>query len=647
MFTVMFFDGQSKAHMEQFSLLFNPYCSEGKIAVAQWNTEGSGFNDTFPDLFGILKGKDKWRALFVIEPECLNCKNVYDRPNHVSGKIYAKFEEEEDYVIRAAQILGGIHRKVRTKIVKDLRDRDGDLLPPMIQTEPVVPPKELLEQYFLPVIPPVEIAFFSKRMEHDKEAETLQNKLPENEDLIASLFYERNNYPKICRFIVFDIVDSTHIDYRFMLLKFYSCILTYAINDIEPSLLQAYRLYRMDCTIDDAAMQQFLSSAGSRITTLIDALKTYDTYTDMPKLDPDQRLESVERIPLVYENCDYSRLRAGDRYIGLVKNAPLSDETVWNKQAADIMREFGFFLKIPDRALSLAASEARTRSKLDIRELKALDRFQMEDYEEFVEKTGNEVFAMDTVTLFDKKGYYRTLSEKERAVTDEMSKRMTAGNAVRAFLAAAAMLLLGLAPIFVFSAKTGAALSGPVAIALFSLGIIAAGGLLMLRSDKRRLKSCIARFNAAMNGIINEISAAMDTFSDYLSRVCAFIKGQAALEELKNIKTNRDLRDSRVAERLLYAYQLRRQYEGIAECMDTPPAQYEIKQYYDDLNLLMFYRDIGAQLLTPVLPDKEKIGIFNTEQGEASNADAPYRFVSSVSLRYEELYEQIPKEILK
>ena len=219
MFTVLFFDDRSQAEAEKFSILFAPYVSEKKIAIAKWNTEGTGFADSFPDLFGILKGVEKWRAAFVVEPEDLKCKNVYDRPSHAGKNIYAEFEFEKDYIIRASQILGGLRRKVKTLVEKKSEDKDGYLPPPEIVTQPVTPPRDLVDLYYLPVTTPLEILYFSKRMEHGEkeDIEELQSKLHDNENRISSLFYERNNYPKICRFIVFDIVDKSHIRYPFML----------------------------------------------------------------------------------------------------------------------------------------------------------------------------------------------------------------------------------------------------------------------------------------------------------------------------------------------------------------------------------------------------------------------------------------------
>ena len=650
MFTVLFFDEQSQPQMEQFSMLFAPYCSDGKIQIAKWNTEGVGFSDSFPDLFGILKGVEKWRAAFVIEPENIKCKNVYDRPNHTAKNIYEDFEYEKDYIIRAAQILGGLRRKVKTKVEQQHIEKDGYLPPPEIITEPITPSRELLEQYYLPVIAPLEIAFFSKRMDHGEkeDIEELQVKFSYYENQINSLFYERNNYPKICRFVVFDIVDRKHIQYPYMLFKFFTCLLSYAVNNFEPNLLQAYRLYTIDCLIDKKAMKDFLSVIGSRVASMIHGIKDFDSYADMPKLDPQERMEIHEHVPLVYENFKYDKLVAKSDGIGLVKDVPAEEEPMWRSQVNVIMQNFHYFLKVPDRALSLAAVQTREKSKLNIRELRALDRFQMEDFEEYVERTGKEVFEMDTVTLLDRKQYYKTLGEKDERIKKEMKKRMTRSDAGWGFFVAAMLYLLGMIPLIIgaMNADTGHVF-GALGVIVFAVAVMGAGGLIMLLRDKKKMRGLIEGFNSAMRRIISEVSDAMDMFSEYLTKVCAFIKGQAMEEELKSIRDNRDYRYSSMSDRLLLAHQLRSQFIGIAECMDIPYEPLESTQYYDDLNALMFGHDVTAQLMAPVLPEHEQICLNNTMEYTVDHIDAPYRFVTRLFLYYQELFEDIPEELLK
>jgi hypothetical protein len=650
MFTVLFFDDRSQAEAEKFSILFAPYVSEKKIAIAKWNTEGIGFADSFPDLFSILKGVEKWRAAFVVEPEDLKCKNVYDRPSHAGKNIYDPFEYEKDYIIRASQILGGLRRKVKTLVEKKPEDKDGYLPPPEIVTAPVNPPRDLVDLYYLPVTSPLEILYFSKRMEHGEkeDIEELQSKLYDNENRISSLFYERNNYPKICRFIVFDIVDKSHIRYPFMLLKFFVCVLSCTLNDIEPNLLQAYRLYTVDCEIGRGAMKSFLGVLGSRVSSLIKSLKDYDQYASMPPLDDFDDIGEPERIPLVYENAKYDNLIARTNFVGLVKDVPTVDEPEWQRQVSGIMHDFHYFLKVPDRALSLAAGQTRRKSKLDVRELKALDRFQLEDFEEVVEKTGKQVFSMDTVTLLDKKHYYAILEEKDQKVKQEMRKRMTQKHASRGFLVAALLYLLGMVPLLIasFQSDAGHAFAA-VGISAFACVLIGLGGYIMLRVDKNRLRSLIDGYNATMHRIIREISDAMDMFSDYLTLVCAFIKGQATIEELRRIRDSHNFRDSAISSRLLFAYQMKSRIEGIAKCMDIDLVQSGNSQYYDDMDLLMFGNDVAAQLLSPVVPENEKIRLNNTLGYTADRINAPYWFVTRMYLYYQELFEDIPKELFE
>ena len=81
--------------------------------------------------------------------------------------------------------------------------------------------------------------------------------------------------------------------------------------------------------------------------------------------------------------------------------------------------------------------------------------------------------------------------------------------------------------------------------------------------------------------------------------------------------------------------------------MDIDPVQFGNTQYYDDMDLLMFGNDVAAQLLSPVVPENEKIRLNNTLGYTADRINAPYWFVERMYLYYQELFEDIPRELFE
>ena len=648
MFTVIFADKRSKQQLKDFSVLFEPYISEKVIKIAQWNVNGTDFYSTFPDLFSMLKGVRDWRALFLIEPDELNDKNVFDRPSSRQRSIYDEFEEEQDYIIRASNILGGVRRKVKTKIqIYDYEESAS--IKPIIETEEVSPAKELLEQYYLPIPEPAEIAFISKRMGrlNADDIEDVKANSFLNDDMIQTLFYERNNYPKSCRFMVFDIVDNKHIDYQFMLFKFFVCAVMYAINEFEPNCLQAYRVYTIDCEIDREELKVFLGLFGRRVYSLIDALKSYNNLDKAEKLNEQERMELKETITLYYKNIDLNALRVNSSFIGLTKNKPALDEPGWQSEVDKSLQEFRYYFKAPNRALSLAAKETRDKTLVKQKELKMPSAFQLEDFEEDIDKISSSIFSSNTVMLLDKESFYSRLAKRDKEIKNEMKKRMTDKTARAGMLVALCITLLSLIPLLVTGiSEGGTAIIAAVGLFIFISGFVCYGGLFLLLLEKRKIKKLIANYNSEIRSITDQVKGSMNAFSKYLSMVCRYMKGKTMIDVFKDISCARRF-DKAFYGRLLYVYNLEKQFKLIAAANDIDYSEYREVKYFDDMDVMLECENVGAQLLSLMVPVNQRVSLNSAEKNSAAKIKAAYKFISCINLFHEEIYEDIPEELLK
>ena len=70
----------------------------------------------------------------------------------------------------------------------------------------------------------------------------------------AEGFWQRNQYPSMCRFMVFDTSKQGNSQKLAERLNFWMTILLLTGNDIPASSLQAYGLYRVGVACDKEAM---------------------------------------------------------------------------------------------------------------------------------------------------------------------------------------------------------------------------------------------------------------------------------------------------------------------------------------------------------------------------------------------------------
>ena len=66
----------------------------------------------------------------------------------------------------------------------------------------------------------------------------------------SSEFWHRNRYPSICRFLTCDVVNQRHSLYCGSVFKLWCVVLLLALNQVEASTLQAYRLYNVSVELD-------------------------------------------------------------------------------------------------------------------------------------------------------------------------------------------------------------------------------------------------------------------------------------------------------------------------------------------------------------------------------------------------------------
>ena len=65
MHTVIILSKHSSDLLREFRFLFQPFINNGTISFCDWNESGIDLETSVPDLYKLIKGKMKWRAVII------------------------------------------------------------------------------------------------------------------------------------------------------------------------------------------------------------------------------------------------------------------------------------------------------------------------------------------------------------------------------------------------------------------------------------------------------------------------------------------------------------------------------------------------------------------------------------------------------
>lgn len=676
MFTVVMVDPRTRPQLDRFLLFFKPFISSGELAFAQWQPQGLDFPSAFPDLADLLKGHAEWRALFIVEPDEINEKNVFDRHNHSNNDIYGSIGAEPDDLIRASQILGGLERKVKATL--DYANRGapetagaakkggaagmtGNIaapgetdfsvyLPPRIQTEEITPDPEILKRYRLPVGKPWEIAFLAKRTLFvcKDDACEVKSKITRTADHIPSLFVERNNYPSICRFMVFDIVDRQHLDYEFGLLRFFLAALTYALNAIEPNAIQAYRLYAISGGFDPAIFLATLQSLAQRAASLIAECIRTENGLDWQSYPEDVRPVPDETIQITPREMMPARLQANIGLIGLVKDCPVLDEPQWDTSRRQILAELPFLFRVPERSLAQAVGQTRRQARPGPADLRRMDIHQQQDYEDALDRLAQHIFESRVSLWQEKQACYKALAEADSSIRQKMRTRLTRRQILVTCGVLAGASLTGQVGFLLRSARLGTGqLLLALGIILLMMLVMAGAGWLFLWRDRNKLRELVHDFNERISQVRQAIRISLDRYAVHLSQICSYMKGRATIHRLAELEHERLASLSPDTSRRLLAFsQFRDQLRDLGRIFNVSLGDQEKQRYFSDIESLIDRDDWEKQLLDTCLPEDTQIPLYTFGNNEVGKIRQPYRFLTSLVLIHEEIYERVPSILL-
>lgn len=500
--------------------------------------------------------------------------------------------------------------------------------------------KDISRVYHMEELRPAEVYFIATRAPITPE-ENVELGLvwKQYEERDASRFVERNDYPPMTRFAVYEMLEEKNSGYEQDELRFWLSVLSLAVNQVPPSTFQADRLYRIGVSISSQDLSEMLNGHMSKLRA---AEKVLDRLIKRPMPDSKADMDEIlarQKIDVDFERVDKDQLSVTRAGYGLFTDRPVSEYIRWKQDFSQLAAKVRRFSRKPAQMLAYSTSQARQIATASPTSTLSLDDITRADIEETLNEQVKPLLLPATTNILDKKALKKELRKHELNVIHEIRERMTMPVALIAWVVALSVWVISFVPYLIAAATKGSAsLRGGIVMTLVVLLVLSLSGLVALIGMWLTLRNKIAQLNDFLHQSAVDVQNGAKAFSAYLSRYVTYRRGRELLRG--SLRAKEHLGEDRARwTRILERIKARRRDER--EIVLSVGGDIRIERYYDGVCEQDFESEERVQKLYRFQPG-DSFMPFN-DSGEMIKA--PYDFVSGFTLLRLPLYEPEPSQI--
>jgi len=660
MYSVLIQNQSTMESYEMFHPLFLEAINKGQIGTCRWIESGKNLKLALPEIQSLTVDKEKWRAIIVRVQDEMEMRrfeadeeNPYDfLINRDVDPENRPIKESEVPLIRLTHMLGGIPAPELTfsdhlSTDKEIVGEDAEIAEDRIAYKVYKPQhnaenerlhKELSEQYDFDGKRPDEILIltFHKKANISTNYEvefSWSNYL----EIHSSEFWRRNNYPGKCRFLAYDYEMQGRVQRDNDLFNFWMSVMLLATNEVSPSTLQAYRLYKISTEFNKLRMQQAFQD---KVDDLV-GTRSYIEYEI--KRDREIRLsdsEDTSDVPLYRRDIRVEQ--DGIKRVGLIEprefklcaESSSAEFGLWEGRCGAVENGLDQMFKGADRALEKSTDRMRKQEEVLEYEVRPLNHFQIEDMQGELDSLYVQILnAQDELTGLSSQNRSK-LREASESVKETLRPKIISGTALMIFGSIVLGLVMVFAPgiIYKHTEVKKVCLFGLIAF----LCLLAVYGLVefaVLKIQHRRLSERIMDYNQASEAIQKGLTQSIKQLSDFVSNVVSYARGNNYLNLLERQK-----------HQLEYAFDIYHRHmiatNGMLDKLRRWGKAYYLTIDFDPEADNSFRADIDLP------PQENYLYTFDhnsgyeisvNETGEMINS--PFDFVSKLNIIREELFE--------
>jgi len=530
--SVLIIDNKILDHYNKYDYFFGHFETHKDVVVCVWNKQSmdNDVSSMVPQLMDAIRNAPEWNAYIICEPhnsidylkddfknKTQYSVNPYERANHEG------YDKENDRLLRLLYFLGG---------------RGDDNI-------------NYIEQYQFRAARPSNIYIITPRILKNIEQQKhfLLSELREKylgvldspERILAgeidvtrnySDFWERYEYPSICRFLVYDFPEENHQTYQEAWFPFWITVISMTQNRFTNAVLAPFKLHILNVEISNEKFEEYIN----KFYTMLLENKGVNEYL----IDKESILEKEEAANTditvgdsstpVYVNFPHTNTRdlfATDDKIGLFKDRPVMDEDDWFEQMRRTRENIGRFFKSVGRGKGEAVDFVHEDFVNELPNLKG-KRITKYDAEELTERINNdelEMISLDLGFKGSRAAFEKKQSKADKIVQTYMRRRLRYKIGTWLIIACMLIYFLGFLPYMVNSIShsiTSFLIALPISIG--ALLVPLACGIITLCVLKRNMKKLIGLYNGIISSCVMEVEGCAQIQGEYLTYLLDYMK---------------------------------------------------------------------------------------------------------------------------
>ena len=650
MYTVLIQSKETKDTLQQFDPLLKKSIDADKIGVCQWIESGVTAATALPDLYDLISRKREWRAVIVSsEFDDANTRypsdpyNPFDFEENKDREgltvVDGKLVDCEAPLIRLTHMLGGIPAP-EPEFEAVIIEQEGRV--PYTEYHPVnnaetEARKEALErwneEHLLEGLPPAEIILIKVRKDSVKTdaLSSVKAAWQMHTESDSSEFWKRNLYPHNCRFLVFDLERRGIMRKQSDLFRFWTAVLLISLNEIDPNVLQAHRLYKLDIRLDEKELEECFQTTVDSLNLAKSQLEKGIAKEEKSIPDDAPIPDYHVGVPVSFQLPTISGIFFHAEEYGLTGGEGSGDLAAWENYSKGALKEFQALSRSVDRTLDQASRMLRDRCEYAEEEVVPLSPYQEEDLNDSLSQDYAEMLRQQELLPGEISDIEEDVGAAEGKVREAVNRRVTAGQAAAAFGTAIGVCAVSLLPGLLSDEEIV-----PVSAAiLIASGILAVAGITVLAAQRKAMIRLMEHYQMVFQNALGQLTRNSYAFSDFLSSVASLIHGQSYLNIMKQ----------KLHKRSSTYYFRKKNLKAIdifLSKLSLWSAALHVKVDMDSA--------AGIQLADEISGEIDYDDLYSLKGGKGYpvplnragiNIESPYRFVEQIEIEREEVYDYV------